>query len=208
MRTAPTPITGRKINRRQALFGAGAVAVLPARLWAKSADYLLDPHETKVGFGFRLNGIWQTGRMPIAASSVDLDPSQLQATKVAVSLNARAARTGLIFATQAMKSPDVLDVERYPTIAFTSRRIRLGPDRRLSGGAEIIGDLTLRGITRPVALQAALYRPAGTDPDDLSRLDFTLTGQISRRAFGATGFAALVQDKIRLNIQASLKRQT
>lgn len=199
-------------SRRQILLGltgfAGftGFAADPAALWAANTGYALDLDATKIGFEFCINGIWQTGSMPITHSSLDLDPNRLDATRVSVSLNARAAKTGFILATRAMTGPEVLDVARFPSISFTSRRILLGPEGRLSGGAQIIGDLTLRGVTRPITLEAELYRPAGSAPNDLSRLDFNLSGSLSRAAYGASGFPTLVKDTVRLTIRASIRQ--
>ena len=59
-------------------------------------------------------------------------------------------------------------------------------------------------MTRPLSLAAALYRPPGTAASDLRRLDIRLSGQISRAAFGATGYANLVGDRVGLQISARL----
>lgn len=193
-------------TRRATLFGLAALLGLPGALLAAPVGYGLIPDQTHVGFRFRLNGIWQRGNMPIADAKISLDPQRLQRTRVAVALNARAARTGLIFATQAMTSRDVLNVARFPTIHFTSRQVVLGPEQRLSGGAKIHGDLTLRGVTRPVTLMAALHRRIGSDANDLSRLDISLTGELSRAAFGADGYANLVADQVQLDIRAGIQR--
>jgi polyisoprenoid-binding protein YceI len=193
-------------TRRATLFGLAALLGHPGALLAAPVGYELIPDQTHVGFRFRLNGIWHRGSMPIAEAKISLDPQRLQRTRVAVSLNARAARTGLIFATRAMTSRDVLHVARFPTIRFASRRVVLGPEQRLSGGARIHGDLTLRGVTRPLILAAALHRPAGSDANELSRLDIALTGQLSRAAFGADGYANLVADQVQLDIRAGIQR--
>ena len=116
-----------------------------------------------------------------------------------------AARTGLIFATQAMKSASVLDTERFPTARFRATRVTLGRSGRLSEGAALDGDLTLRGITRPVRFDAALFRPPGSAPDDLSLLDIRLRGAISRTAFGAAGYPDLVADGVGLDIRARIR---
>ncbi|WP_278921217.1 MULTISPECIES: YceI family protein [Pseudophaeobacter] len=199
-------------SRRQMLLGllghagyAGLVTT-PVRLWAGNSGYRLDLDATTVQFKFQLNGIWQSGTMPITSSAIELNPNQLAATRVSVVLDATAAKTGFIIATQAMTGPEVLDIARYPTIHFTSRKIHLGAKGRLSDGAEITGDLTLRGITKPITLQAALYRRAGSAMDDLSQLEFRLTGSLSRAAYGASGFAALVGDRVQLAIDARIIR--
>lgn len=192
------------ITRRQAILGGAALLVGTAPGTAAASQYVLDPDQSKVEFRFRLNGIWHRGRMPIATSSLIIDPNRLAETQVSVSLNARAAKTGFIFATQAMTGSTVLNTAQFPTIRFLSQHIELGPQGRLSGGARVVGDLTLRDVTRSISLQAALHRLPGSTATDLNRLSFSLTGSLSRRAFGASGFSALVHDQIRLNIHASL----
>ena len=99
----------------------------------------------------------------------------------------------------------MLGVDEFPRIRFKSRRVQLGPDGRISGGAKITGDLTLRDITRPITLDAALYRAPGSAVDDLERLSAQLTGSLSRAAFGATGYAQLVADTVTLDIRAKIR---
>ncbi|MEP4037299.1 YceI family protein [Pseudophaeobacter sp.] len=200
------------LSRRQTLLGlislVGSTGLATAASPSQSLGYVLDLASTKVKFGFQLNGFWQNGTMPILRSQIALNPKRLATTRVSVSLDASAAKTGLIFATRAMTSPEVLNVEKFPTISFATRRVLLSAEGRLSNGAEMIGDLTLRGVTRPLSLAVALYRRPGSAVDDLSRLDFTLRGSLSRAAFGASGYAGLVGDRVRLDIHASLRQVT
>jgi len=200
------------LSRRQTLLGlislVGSSGLATAASPSQSPGYVLDLASTEVKFGFLLNGILQNGTMPIARSKIELDPGQLAATRVSVSLDASAAKTGLIFVTKAMTSADILNVAKFPTIHFATRGVILGPNGRLSNGAELTGDLTLRGVTQPLSLAVALYRRPGSAVDDLSRLDFTLRGELSRAAFGASGYARLVDDRIRLDIHASLQQVT
>lgn len=77
------------------------------------------------------------------------------------------------------RSPDFFDVERYPEIGFNSTRIDYVDDRRL----RIVGDLTMRGVTREIALDAKLNgtrRDAGDD----ERIEIELRGALNRRDFG------------------------
>ena len=62
----------------------------------------------------------------------------------------------------------------------------------------------LRGQTRPVTLSARVFRPQGTDPGYRERLAVQLTGTVRRSEFGATGFADMVGDEVRLKILARL----
>lgn len=195
------------IPRRQALIALASACALPNAALASPIRYTLDPEKSHVSFQFKLNGITQTGSMPISRAEITIDPEQLAASQVDVTLNVGRARTGLIFVTQTMTGPEVLDVAQFPTIRFVSRRVILGAHGRLSEGAKIIGDLTLHGVTKPVTLQAALYRRRGAAVDDLSQLDVVLRGNISRAEFGADGFADLVADRVSLDIRARIMRR-
>ncbi|WP_261398684.1 YceI family protein [Leisingera daeponensis] len=197
-----------RMPRRRLLAGLGAALLAPQALLAALLPYRLIHEATDVRFTFLLSGQPQHGRIPVSAARILIDPQNLSRSQAGISLDARRARTGLIFATEALKGPGILHTERFPQIHFRSTRIRLGPDGRLSGGAAVEGDLTLRGTTRPITLQAALYRRPGSAPDDLGELDVHLGGQLSRAAFGATGYSDLVADRISLAIRARIRHSS
>jgi len=75
-----------------------------------------------------------------------------------------------------LQSPDFFDAERYPEIAFTSTRFEDG---------KVVGDLTIRGVTREVELDARVTG-AGTDPWGNERLGLELEGEIDRHDFGVS----------------------
>jgi len=138
--------------------------------------------------------------MPVSKATILVDPANLNRSRVDITVNVAGTRTPLPFARQAMIGKEVLDAQRYPTIRFVSTAVMLAPDGRLSGGATITGKLTVHGVTRPVTFKAGLFRAAGSAPGDLSNLTVQLEGQISRSAFGASGFGDLVADTVGLNI--------
>ena len=130
-----------------------------------------------------------------------LDLDNVPRSQVDVTLDARRAKAGFIFATQTMKGPEVLHTNQFPEIVFRSTSI--------SGdlnGASVKGNLTVRGVTRPVTLQAGLFRQSGTEIGDRSKLIVQLKGSISRAAFGADGFPGFVDDRIDLNIIARIEK--
>jgi polyisoprenoid-binding protein YceI len=174
---------------------------------AEPTRYELDKTASQVGFIYSLSGADQKGTMPVASAVLMIDPDNLATSAVDVYLDVQNARTGLIFATDALKSPSVLDANQFPTLHFVSTTIRLGANGRLSEGAEIDGNVTLRGVTRPITLQAGLFRLQGSAIDDLSHLTVRLTGSINRAEFGANGFGELVGDSVRLDIVAHIKAQ-
>lgn len=181
---------------------------LPASVaLAGPQNYLLEADKSKVGFIYRLSGSDSSGTMPISSAIIEIDTDALTRSSVDVSVDVTRARAGLIFATEALKAGSVLDAQNHPEIRFRSTAIRLGGQGRLSDGATIDGLLTIRGVTKPVTLNAALYRQRGTQASDLSQLSFQISGELSRSEFGASGFADLVADKVRLNIVARLRRK-
>lgn len=168
---------------------------------AAPESYQLDASGSTVSFTYDLDGAAKTGRMPVQSAKLLLDLDNVPASRVLVTLNAHAARAGFILATEAMKSRQVLDTARFPQIHFRSTRIR-GDLRH----ATVTGMLTLRGVTRPVTLEARLFRQRGTPANDRANLVVELTGDISRSAFGANGYRDFVGDRIRLRIIARISR--
>lgn len=163
--------------------------------------YQLNTEQSVVGFTYQFQGNSRQGRMPVATAVMNLDLDNIARSQVNVTLDAARANAGALFMTSTMKGPNVLNTAMHPEIAFTSTKIE-GSLR----GARITGDLTIRGVTRPVTLTAGLYRQQGTARTDRSRLIVQLLGSVSRSAYGAGGFPGFVADQIDLNIIAYIER--
>lgn len=192
-----------KLNRRSVIAG---LAALPLSRPAQAAvkPYVLSTEETKIGFTFVLSGIPQTGYMPVRSADIRIDTRRLQNSQVEVVLDVSKAQTKLPFARSPMLGQTVLDAESHPTIRFVSTDVQVGPGGRISDGARISGDLTVRGVTRPITLDASLYRPPGTAADDLDQLTIGLTGALNRHDFGASGYNDLVRDTVGLDIHVEI----
>ena len=76
-------------------------------------------------------------------------------------------------------SPDFFDIERYPEISFNSNRI----DHLERGRLRILGDLTMRGVTREIELDGQLHGTRA-DAGGQERIELGLHGDLSRRDFG------------------------
>jgi polyisoprenoid-binding protein YceI len=174
-------------------------ALLPAL--ADAVPYRLDPAASTVAFGYVLGGTAMRGIMPVASADIALDFDRAAESRVQVVLDVGAAEAGNPIATEAMRSPGVLDAAAHPEIRFESTAIRANGQ-----GAAVEGRLTIRGVTRPVQLMAEIYRPRGSAAGDLSRLTVVLRGTVARSDFGAAGFADLVADPVSLDIAARLVR--
>jgi polyisoprenoid-binding protein YceI len=101
-----------------------------------------------------------------------------------------------------LRAPDFLDVEKYPTITFKSTRIERVTQDELC----VIGDLTIRGVTREVVLDTT-YNGRGMNPWGQEVAGFTAEAQINRNEFGLTWNVALeaggllVGDKLNVLIE-------
>lgn len=182
-----------------------AVMLAAALTWAgtlqaRPVAYVLEPAKSIVGFEIEVGQSPLKGTMPVTRADIVLDFDSAAASRVLVTLAPDQAQMGLPFATQAMRGPDILAADRFPEIRFESTRVR-----PTDTGAEVEGLLTIRGATKPVVLTALLTRPQGTLPGYRDELTIRLTGAVSRRAFGAGGYADLVGDAVQLRITAHIR---
>ncbi|WP_299654500.1 YceI family protein [uncultured Tateyamaria sp.] len=191
------------MNRRHLLICALAT-LTPRPGFSAPTPYRLGTGGATITYTFMLNGAPVKGSVPISQADLRVDPDNLAASTAVVRADVRRARTGLIFATEALKSPSVLDANTHPTASFRSTRVRLGPGGRISDGATLDGDLTLRGVTRPVRFDAGLFRARGSAAGDFRALTVMLKGRVDRRDFGATGYADLVENTVGIDIVAEI----
>lgn len=168
---------------------------------AAPAHYVLDAARSTVRFEADFGPDRITGGMPVSAADLTLDFGNVTKSKVAVRLDVSRAEASFPFAAQALKGPKVLDAGSYPEIVFQSTSVRRNGD-----GASVTGDITIRGVTRPVTLDAAIYRQKGTEAGDLSHLTIRLAGRVNRSDFGATGWSDMVSDEVRIDILARIDK--
>jgi len=119
-----------------------------------------------------------------------------------VTLDVTGAQASFPFAAQALQKPTVLDSKAHPKMHFASTRVTAKGD-----SANVSGNITIRGVTRPIALQADIFRQARYAQGDRSHLSVRLTGQVLRSAFGANGWADLVGDEMRILIDARIAKK-
>ncbi len=200
----------RRIDRRRLIVVAAATLALgraagfgfvtPAR--AAALSYTLDAARSTVRFETDFGPDKITGEMPVSAADVILDFADVANCRVAVRLDVSAANASFPFAAQALKGPKVLDAGSHPEIIFQSTAVTRNGD-----GARVAGNITIRGVTRPIVLDAAIYRQSGSAAGDLSHLSIRLTGSVKRSDFGATGWADMVDDEVRLDILARVDQE-
>jgi polyisoprenoid-binding protein YceI len=191
-----------RIRTRLSILALLAAPVLAAPALAAPVPYDLQADKSVVGFETDFTGgIKITGRMPVASADLSIDFNSVAGSRFDVTVSAAKASTSNPLATQAMTGGKVLDVAEFPTIHFESTKIR-----PKGAGAEVTGNMTIRGVTKPVTMSAQIYRQKGSAAGDRTNLSILLTGSISRKAFGAAGFPDMVGDEVRLKILARITK--
>ena len=134
--------------------------------------YGLDPVHSSFGFGVRYNGL-ATFR-----SSFDKVDAQLADGVLTGSADVNSIVIDEPRFKDHLLADDFFDVEYTPTLTFRSTDIRLAED----GTAELDGNLTIRGVTKPVTAQGTFA--AGGDAFGNDRIGFEVQTTVDRREFG------------------------
>lgn len=174
---------------------------LAAPATAAPRTYALEPEKSSVGFETDFGTDRITGNFTVTRADLTIDFDNVANTRIAVTLDTSRATASFPFAAQAMRGPRVLDSATFPEITFVSRAVRPAGE-----GAQVDGDLTIRGVTRPVTLAAGIFRQQGSAEGDLSQLSVRLTGTINRSDYGATGWNDMVGDQVRIDILARIRQ--
>lgn len=118
---------------------------------------------------------------------LDFDPANPSATSVEVTIDARGLWTGEPARDEHLRSADFLDVEHHPTITFRGKGVELVG----ANEGKLAGELTIRGVTRPVTLDVRYqgqwktpWWEDGVDKGPRARAGFVATTRINRKDFG------------------------
>lgn len=192
------------LSRRRFFSLAAASAAIPALpAFAAPIRYRLDAANSSVGFGVQLGNDPLVGSMPVKSADLALDFTTVGNSQVAVVLDASQTKMGVFFATEAVRSADLLDTARHPTISFRSRSVRPGAS---AAEAVVTGDVTIKGVTRPVTLNTLLTQARSTVGQDNPPITLNLKGSINRLDFGLTAFQQFVGPQVTLDIRARIQR--
>jgi polyisoprenoid-binding protein YceI len=114
--------------------------------------------------------------------TLTVDEENAADSRVEVEIDAASIDTRVADRDAHLRSGDFLDAENHPKLTFRSREVRGAP---LEPGAEftVVGDLTIRGVTKEVEL-AAVFQGTGTDPWGGERVAFSADTKVDRREFG------------------------
>jgi polyisoprenoid-binding protein YceI len=166
----------------------------------------IDPVHAEIGFVGRHLGLARVrGRFTDVDGVVEIgtDPS---ASTIAVVIDMASVQSGSAERDHSLRSPNLFDVEHHPTARFRSTAVTIDGTR-----GTVVGDLTIKGVTRPVTLDVE-YLGAARDPWGSDRAAFTASATIDREDWGLTWNLLLdngvlaVSKLIRLEIELELIR--
>ena len=149
------------------------------------------------------------GKFAAWRGSLRFNESEPASARVDVVIDAASIETGVADRDQHLRSPDFLDAAQFPQITYRSRSAeRLAADRY-----RVVGDLTIRGVTREVPLEVELGGMA-KDPWGKQRVGFTAQARLDRKDFGLTwnqvleAGGVLVGERIDVEIELEAVRAT
>lgn len=177
---------------------ASAQAPLPSTVGQLlySLDPVLSKVHARVGF---LGLASKTARFPKASGKIVLSPKRLDTIQLNVDLDATALAAGDTITLARLKGPDFFDVERHPTVRFVGRTMAMtGPVT-----AQINGDLTAKGITRPVVLAVSFRKPPASATGE-EPIQLTAQAKIDRTEFGMKAYHFIVAKAVTITINAQM----
>lgn len=180
---------------------------------SKAVQWQIDPSHSQVEFGVK-HMMFTTvkGRFRDVDARIWLHEDNPSESTVEVEIDAASIDTGAEDRDQHLRSADFFDVENHPKVTFRSKRIE-GASFQPGEQFKVVGDLTIRGNTREVELDAR-YEGRGRDPFGNEKAAFTAETKVDRHDFGLTWNAALesggvlVGRDIRISIDAQFVKAT
>ena len=191
------------------LLVAGLVSA-PAAAFGQAATWTIDPGHSAAQFTVRHMLVANVrGEFDGPTGTVTFDPADLKSLKVEVSFDTKTVNTRNADRDKDLRSDLFFDVAKYPKMTFKSKRAEpSGP-----GHLKLVGDLTIKGVTKEVTLDVEGPTPEIKDIWGERRIGATATTTIDRRQFGLTynelleAGGAVVGDSVMVTLDIEMTRK-
>ncbi len=174
-----------------------------------TSTWAIDASHTEVEFSVRHLMISNVkGRFGTVTGEVVLDPATPRKVQIAVAIDVTSIDTREEKRDAHLRSADFFDVAQFQTMTFSGGTI----SGNTEGEFTLAGELTIRGVTKPITLDVT-FEGAGGDPWGGTRRGFSAKGKLMRSAFGLEWNAALetggvvVGDEVKIMINTELVLQ-
>jgi polyisoprenoid-binding protein YceI len=178
-------------------------AAAPARTW--------DIDTAHATAGFRVRHLMVShvrGQLGPVSGTVIIDEQDVSRSRIDVSIDVRGIDSRDAKRDEHLRSADFFDVENHPTVTFRSTRV--DAPRGLTGDLRVTGELTIRGVSRPVTLDVEGLQPAIQDPWGNARRGVSARARVNRKDWGLKWNLAIeaggvaVGDEVTIEIDAEL----
>lgn len=196
------------MNIKNVLFGVALATTLTTSLaLAEPSEWALDPAHSQIGFSVSHLVVSEVdGQFKKYTSKIVLDEADLTKSQVEFSADAASIDTGDAKRDEHLRSPDFFDAAKHPQLTFKSTKIT-----KAGKGYKLKGELTIRGVTKEVTLDATLSAPVATPWGKQVRAA-KITGKIKRGDFGISWNktldkgGAVVGEEVQLNLKLEINK--
>lgn len=177
--------------------------------FAQPSTWSIDPNHSTAQFTVRHMGLSNvSGTFNKVSGTAQMDEKDFTKSSVDAVIDIASIDTRVEMRDNDLRSDHFFDVAKYPTMEFKSKRIEKQGD-----GYKLVGDLTMRGVTKEVTLN--MEQPSGilTDPKGNMHRGFSASTSINRKDWGMTYNSllpsgdAVVGDTIKIQIDAELVKK-
>jgi len=204
------PGRGGGTKMKRSLLTSFIAVLLSIPVLASGATYQIDPDHSSFQFKVRHMTVSNVrGEFKKVKGVVSIDGNDLTGLKVDVTLDAASVNTDHAKRDDHLRGEDFFDVAKYPTITFVSKKVTKVDENRL----KVVGNLTIRGITREVTVDVDGPTPEVKDPGGNIRRGATGTLKINRKDFGMAWHKTLdngglvVGDDVNISVEVELVRK-
>ena len=180
--------------RRTALLAALIFACVPLH----ATTYTLEPqHSQGVIRWEHLGFSHPTAQFSMVEGTVDFDPADPTHASAAVTIRLAHLSTGVPDLDEDFRSAAFFDPTRYPVATFASTKVEKG---NAADKLRVTGNLTVRGVTRPVVLDVMINKIGTNIRSNLPSIGFEATAMLKRSDFGLGKFVPQVSDEVSIHI--------
>ena len=168
---------------------------------AQAGTWQIDPNHTAAQFSVRHLGVSTVrGAFTKVTGSAKYDPADPTKDSLEVTIEAKSVDTRVEMRDNDLRSDHFLDVQKYPTITFHSKQTKTVG----AGKLQMVGDLTIHGVTKEVVLDVDGPTAPIKDPWGNQRIGASATTKIVRQDFGVSFLPGVVGDEITITIDTEL----
>jgi len=148
---------------------------------ASPTAWQIDPAHTAAQFSVKHMMVSTVrGTLGKVSGTIDYDGKSVESLKADVSIDVTAINTGVDMRDKDLKSANFFEVEKYPTVTFKSKKVEPAG----GGKFKLVGDLTMHGVTKEVALNVDGPSQVLKQPNGGQRVGASATTTINRKDFG------------------------